>query len=144
MGGYFSSKAWIQSKAGIIRILFSDMDIGEANLFGVQKEMEYLRYDGELEEVIPSEKQWKVFLEVLKITDAWKKEYEDMHICDGTQWSLDIYFKLPEGKRKLKRIYGSNEFPADFDTFAKALSKLIQYSKLKNRYKFEFWQFEVD
>lgn len=119
------------------------MAFGDPDLFGESEMLQLYSFEGMIEEIIPSEKDWSDFLQILKITDIWKKEYLE-HICDGTQWSLDVYFKLPEGKLKLKRVYGSNEYPEGFELFGKALAKLIHYIELKNKEKFEFWQLEID
>ncbi len=148
LGGYFGSNVWIKSREGIIRYSFSDYplfrDDNWDNFRNDIWDKKQLFETGAAGEIRPTEKEWKKFLEVLKITDKWKKKYWDNHICDGTQWELQIYWKLPEGKRKLRRFYGSNEYPADFEIFGKALADLIHFKKLKSKEKFKFWEEEDD
>lgn len=43
--------------------------------------------------------------------EDWKDEYADNDILDGTQWSLKISFD----NGKSKEIYGSNEYPNNFE-----------------------------
>lgn len=48
----------------------------------------------------------------------WKKEYSDPLVCDGTQWEIEI---LRE-KRNI-HIYGSNDFPPEWDRFSQLIRK---------------------
>ena len=41
----------------------------------------------------------------------WKKEYEDLEVLDGTQWSIEIEY---EDDRKPVYIRGSNAYPNNF------------------------------
>ena len=54
--------------------------------------------------------------------DAWRwnKDYFDNHVLDGTQWELVIDRK---GKRR-RRIFGSNDYPANFKLLIEAINKL--------------------
>ena len=37
----------------------------------------------------------------------WKRDYENLDILDGTQWSLELYFS---NDKKAVKIYGSNAY----------------------------------
>ncbi len=65
---------------------------------------------------------WKALLRALKNCDFeyWVDKYEDPHICDGTQWSVEV--QLDTGK-KIKK-WGSNIFPGRWKQFCRAMSKL--------------------
>lgn len=43
----------------------------------------------------------------------WKKEYEDLNVFDGIQWSVGIKFSLG----KAFKSYSSNRFPYNFSGF---------------------------
>jgi len=53
----------------------------------------------------------------------WRDEYNIEGLCDGTQWSLKITGDFPE-----VNIWGSNDYPDEWDQFKGVLSK---YSKMK-------------
>ena len=70
---------------------------------------------------------WKVpdsdrarFLELVEACDflAWQDSYE-IQCCDGTQWELE----LKSGRRKLRRIHGSNAWPDQW----KAVLRLLEF-----------------
>ena len=42
----------------------------------------------------------------------WRRRYNNNDILDGTQWELEIYFS---DNRKPVKIYGSNEYPYNFN-----------------------------
>ncbi len=71
----------------------------------------------------PSDEQWQSFLAEInrfKVWD-WKENYRpDTLICDGTQWSLWITW----GRRKVVSN-SDNSYPDNFQTFLKAIRKLI-------------------
>ena len=51
----------------------------------------------------------------------WKKRYVNNRILDGTQWELEIYFS--NGHKPVK-IYGSNDYPVNFDRISTLMKKL--------------------
>lgn len=48
----------------------------------------------------------------------WKRKYVDLSICDGEQWSLEIYFS---NDHKPVRIYGNNAYPYNFEELKQLL-----------------------
>jgi hypothetical protein len=138
LGGFFANGVIVQSREGVIRVFFSDHPLFCKNLFAEEDKIELPIGLSLVEEIRPSEKEWQAFIESLKITDNWKESY-DSNICDGVQWELKVYYKFPEGRRKIKKVYGSNNYPKDFKVFGKAIFKLIRYEELKNPDKFNFW-----
>ena len=72
--------------------------------------------------IIPSNKDWEQFWDVVDTIDVWscKKDYHSDDVLDGTQWELTI---KRSGKRK-RRIFGSNEYPAQFMIFINSLNNL--------------------
>ena len=68
---------------------------------------------------------WKVpdsdrarFLELVEACDflAWQDSYE-IQCCDGTQWELEV----KSGRRKLRRIHGSNAWPDQWQAVLRLL-----------------------
>lgn len=74
------------------------------------------------DEVDITSEAWKTLLIALRNCDFeyWVDEYNDPHICDGTQWSVEV--QLDTGK-KIKK-WGSNRFPGRWKQFCIAMSKL--------------------
>ena len=72
--------------------------------------------------IIPSNKDWEQFWDVVDAIDVWnwEKEYHTDDVLDGTQWELTI---KRSGKRK-RRIFGSNAYPKKFMLLINALNKL--------------------
>ena len=72
--------------------------------------------------IIPSNKDWGQFWDVVDAIDVWnwEKEYHTDDVLDGTQWELTI---KRSGKRK-RRIFGSNAYPKKFMLLINALNKL--------------------
>jgi len=50
-----------------------------------------------------------------------EKRYVNNRILDGTQWELEIYFS--NGHKPVK-IYGSNDYPVNFDRISTLMKKL--------------------
>jgi hypothetical protein len=75
-----------------------------------------------IEEIQPSDAQWKKFINDLKILNVskWKSEYRDPSICDGTGWSAKAAF---DGR--ITSSSGSNAYPDNFESFLEAVSSLI-------------------
>ena len=52
----------------------------------------------------------------------WRTSYTlerfGYHVCDGTQWELEIYFS--KGHKPVK-IYGDNAYPYNFDVLQELL-----------------------
>jgi hypothetical protein len=68
-----------------------------------------------------SQGQWQKLIseliDQLHVTE-WEKEYVNMDIMDGTQWSLTV----SEGESVLVECYGSNEYPPQWDKLRETLS----------------------
>lgn len=64
---------------------------------------------------------WKTLLRALKNCEFeyWVDEYSDPHVCDGTQWSVEV--RLDNGNEIKK--WGSNRFPGRWKQFCRAMSK---------------------
>jgi hypothetical protein len=56
----------------------------------------------------------------------WKSEYVDPAFCDGTQWELVI--KYNKGRRK--KVYGSNDYPVNFNSTITVLLEVFNDPKL--------------
>ncbi len=139
-GGFFSSGVLIQARKGVIRMFFTNFQVLIDNLFDEEDEFRRsLKFEDQIEEVNPSESEWEVFLKSFSMTDSWKRSY-DSDVEDGVQWELKVYYDLPEGKVRLKKVSGSNNFPPDFKDFGESLGKLIHFKHLKNSDKFKFWE----
>jgi hypothetical protein len=86
--------------------------------FFIERMEKFSSYIGTIPEF--SEKKFLNFREFLvndlKIFD-WKKNYYNNNILDGEQWEIEITLI---SKRKIK-IYGSNEYPENFDELRKKL-----------------------
>jgi len=70
-------------------------------------------------ETKPTAEEWIDFLETLDNCNVWgwKKNYDNPHTLDGTQWEL----LMVRGTSKIK-CYGSNDYPPEFDKFINALN----------------------
>ncbi len=68
----------------------------------------------------------KTLLRALKYCEFeyWVEDYSDPHICDGTQWSVEV--QLDNGNEIKK--WGSNSFPGRWKHFCKAMSRLAEVS----------------
>ncbi len=73
--------------------------------------------------------QWKRLMDALYYKlciHEWKKRYVDPHVCDGTQWGLEL--KMTKGRHY--SIYGSNDFLALYKdlvrTFTPFMKKAMQ------------------
>lgn len=56
--------------------------------------------------------------------ETWKLEYNNNHILDGTQWHFIVGYKNIE---KRIYIYGSNDFPDNFNALEELFEKNIPY-----------------
>ena len=72
--------------------------------------------------ITPTAEQWQTFLKTLDRVEAWdwQERYVNPDIMDGTQWSVDLIW----GDRQVKSS-GSNDFPAEFKAFCKAITALL-------------------
>lgn len=54
----------------------------------------------------------------------WRTRYTlerfGYHVCDGTQWELEIYFS---NEHKPVKIYGDNAYPYNFDVLQELIDK---------------------
>ena len=69
--------------------------------------------------------QWQEFWDEIDKQGIWnwKKSYSDNTILDGTQWELHL-----EKDGKIKKIWGSNDYPENFDIFIKSINKIAKTS----------------
>ena len=77
-----------------------------------------------------TKEQWEDFVEpALQASNfpAWLDEYVDPGVCDGTQWELQIR----QGKKGVRKIYGSNDFPEEWESFQKFLSDCLDLNEVK-------------
>jgi hypothetical protein len=72
-------------------------------------------------EILPSETDWERFWQSIARLGVWnwQKSYEDPHVLDGTHWSLE----LATDSRSIQ-ANGSNAYPARFEPFLRAVSRL--------------------
>ena len=69
--------------------------------------------------------QWQEFWEEIDEQGIWnwKNSYTDNTIRDGTQWELNL-----EKDGKIKKTWGSNDYPENFDMFIKSINKIAKTS----------------
>ena len=93
VGGYFYGfrKIEITNNAGELEIYFKD------------------QFSTLAVETSSPDDGWTDKLRALKL-ENWKDSYDDLLVCDGTQWELDYKFSGSE----LRHIYGSNDYPEDW------------------------------
>ena len=72
--------------------------------------------------VVPTLDEWGAFRRTLDRIGTWNWDhrYEEVGVCDGTSWSVEIRW----GDRELDSS-GSNAYPPKFDGFLKAVRKLL-------------------
>lgn len=104
IGGFFSDNFSLKLKNGKLEYKASMYPI----INGVKPQI-----------FVPKKEQWKEFIIALTKYQAWKKEYRENNVYDGTQWEL----KLQYGKIKIKS-FGSNSYPENFKDFIKDIQKL--------------------
>lgn len=73
-------------------------------------------------QVVLARHAWSQFLHELEAFGVWSWEarYEDPGVVDGTSWSLSL---IGRGKRIVSN--GTNAYPAGFDGFCEAVSRLV-------------------
>ena len=90
-----------------------DSLISSMERFGVISDWQIINMDEE-----PASKQ--DILDTIKSMHIgeWRTSYTlerfGYHVCDGTQWELEIYFS---NEHKPVKIYGDNAYPYNFDVF---------------------------
>ncbi len=77
--------------------------------------------DVQFEKEITAE-DWKKLIRGLRNCDFehWPDKYEETGVDDGTQWNVTVGLSNGESFEK----YGSNQYPAKWKQFCKALSKI--------------------
>ena len=66
--------------------------------------------------------------------ENWNEEYADNNICDGQQWHV-MYNEVRNGEVLNRKIYGSNEYPDEWEQMIKLINKYLGYNLRKIRFK---------
>lgn len=83
----------------------------------------WYRTDESTVPVVPSADEWERFWTAIDHIGVWSWEarYDDLDVCDGTQWEIDIR----QGSRRV-RCFGSNAYPEPFQEFLAAVKALVR------------------
>lgn len=110
IGGFYGDNIKIKNKGNVLEVEISDNPSPNSINFNSH--------------LIDSNK-WQEFWEEIDKQGVWNWEdsYSDNTILDGTQWELRL-----EKEDKIKKIYGSNEYPENFDMFIKSINKIAKTS----------------
>jgi hypothetical protein len=111
IGGYFAEGSKLRFKDSKIlssrsSFMFGDLEEGNSTCKKVTPEKE------------------KEFVNGLNAIDVinWSKEYIDEGMCDGTEWTIKLQYN---GSLK-KHIYGSNEFPKEFEELLGLCNSILE------------------
>ncbi len=105
IGGYWSGTVTVDIDLNQRKLKWTYMQAGEESVYekslriGTVEKLQELLYD-------------------IKLLN-WKKEYVDLDILDGTQWSIEIRMN-----EKSKMINGSNAYPKDWDRFIREIKRI--------------------
>ncbi|WP_157593294.1 hypothetical protein [Rufibacter tibetensis] len=70
-------------------------------------------------------KDWEQLTDFLR-NSRWEKRYDNIFVCDGTQWELKC-----KGKGIRINSYGSNSFPEQFEEFLATLNRVVVGAGIK-------------
>ena len=97
--------------------------------YSIKKDKDFLVYNyyyfngdkPEKQEIIqPTKVQWDKFYSFLKTLNMWKPLYENLEVCDGTQWNVNI---INDNVKLVSE--GDNSYPKKFEQFLKEVRILI-------------------